>query len=303
MFSGFYTTDKGHQYIAKAMTGKTLVLTKGQYGTGALQGDTAITAMTSLISPLADMPISKQQTQENCVVTTVQFTNLVNGSILDPFHLMEAGIFGKVKNADGSDDEDSPEVLLFYANERTTEKADYIPATLTEFILNWPLTISEAASVTVEINKSLIYPTMEEFNERVPQKAVTDGTSEALTVTTGDAELTDGMQLSVQLTNGLGKEATLSYNEGEAIPILNANGTPTTENQQEAGTTLNLIYNEKKGCWYILGGGSAEIATKEEAIAGTNDTKMMTPIKVKYYVDEVLGNINTILDTINGKVV
>lgn len=217
MFTGFYTTNKGQQYIAKAMAGKTLVLTKAQYGNGMLPEGTGILTMTALVSPLADMPISKQQTKENCVITTTQFTNRINGNILEPFHLMEAGILGKVINADGSDDEDAPEILLFYANAGSTDKADYIPGTLTEFIINWPLTISESANVTVNIDESLIYPTMKDLNKRVPF--------------------------------------------------------------------------------------DISIATKEEAEAGTNDTKMMTPQKVKVYVDKILGDVNIILDEINGKVV
>ena len=79
--------------------------------------------------------------------------------------------------------------------------------------MNWPLTISNAENVTVEINESLIYPTMQELNERTA------------------------------------------------------------------------------------------IATEEEAKAGTDNVKMMTPLRVSNYVDKVLGDVNTILDEINGKVV
>ena len=217
MFTGFHVTDKGHRYMAKAVEGKTLILTKAQYGNGELPEETAITSVTELISPLADMPISKKSSMSNIMTTTTQFSNKVNGKLLKPFYFMEAGVFGKVKNADGTDDEDAPETLVFYANAITADKADYIPGTLTEFILNWPLTIRGGAEVTVEINESLIYPTMKEFHERVPFKL--------------------------------------------------------------------------------------EIATSEEAKEGTNDSKMMTPAKTKVYVDKVVGDINTILDTINGKVV
>lgn len=213
MFTGFYITDIGQRYIARAVGGKTLVLTKGQYGNGALPEGSVATSMTELVSPLADMQISKQSSMNNTVTTTTQFSNKVNGVLLDPFYFMEAGIFGKVKNADGKDDEDSPEALLFYANAQTQDKADYIPKSLTEFILNWPLTISNSSNVTVEINESLVYATLEQVKQ---------------------------MQ-------------------------------------------------------------AVEIATTEEAMAGTNDTKMMTPKKVAVYVDKVVGDINTILDVINGK--
>ena len=209
MFTGFYTTDKGHQYIAKALAGSTLVLTTGQFGNGMLPEGTDVKSLTALISPLGNLPISKQKTMNNSVITTTQFTNFVNGSIIKPFHFMEAGLFGKVQNADGTDDEDAPETLLFYAYEPSTETADYIPETLTEFFMNWPLTISESANVTVQINDSLIYMTMDDL----------------------------------------------------------------------------------------------KIASEEEAIAGTDNTKLMTPLRVSNYVDKILGDINIILDSINGEVI
>lgn len=214
MFSEFYTTNNGQKYISKAMTGKTLVLTKGQYGEGIASKPSVIPAMTALISPIADMPISKRSSAENCVTTTTQFTNVVNGNVHTPFYFMEAGLFGKVINADGTEDAEYPETLLFYANALSKEKADYIPEVLTEFIMNWPLTISQSANVAVVINESLVYPTMKDLN-----------------------------------------------------------------------------------------GFKPAIATEAEAKAATDDTKMMTPYKVSVYVDKVLGDVNTLLDSINGKVV
>ena len=303
MFTGFYTTNTGHSYIAKAVAGKSLVLTKGQFGDGALPTDVSITSVTELIAPLGDMPISKQSPMKNCVTITTPFSNKVNGSIIPPFNFMEAGLWGKVTNEDGSDDEDAPEALLFYANALSAEKADYIPGVLTEYILNWPLTISEASSVTVEINKSLVYPTMEEFNERTSLKITAEGTGSEITVTTGNDTLSDGQQLTITLPEDLKAGATISCDGGESYPIYNANGTPVTEGQQKEGTALNVIFNEEQKRWYIIGGGSVEIASQAEAVAGTDNTKMMTPLRVSNYVDKILGDINIILDSINGEVI
>lgn len=303
MFSGFYTTDKGHQYLAKSMAGKTLVLTRGQFGNGALPEDVTITTVTALIAPLGELPISKQNTMNNCTTTTTQFSNKVNGTVLEPFHLMEAGLFGKLKNADGTDDEESPEALLFYANALTKDKADYIPGVLTEFLINWPLTISSATNVTVEINESLVFPTLEEVKALIPVNAEAGGTGSALTIESDMKELKDGQQFMIELTEDLEAGATLSHNDGTAYPIKNANGTVVTEGQQKAGTTLNVIFSEEQGCWYILGGGSMEIATEEEAKAGTDNLKVMTPLRVSNYVDKILGDVNKILDSINGEVI
>lgn len=268
MFNGFFITNTGQKYITKAMEGKTLVLTRGQYGDGPLPANMSALTMTALISPLADMPISKRSSLENCVITTTQFSNHVDGEILPPFYFMEAGIFGKVLNADGTEDEDAPEALLMYTNAQTTDKADYIPGVLTEFIINWPLTISETENVTVEIGRSLVYPTMDEFNARAPFKATAGGTDEDLTVTMADVALEDGLQLLLTLPYGLGEYAVINYNGAEA-PIKNADGTFTVAEQQEEGTAVNVIYNEAEECWYILGGGSG----LEELASHKNNTK------------------------------
>lgn len=302
MFTGFYTTDKGHQYIAKAVAGSSLVMTSGQFGNGMLPEGTDVASLTELVAPLGNLPIIKQKIVNNCVITTTQFTNLVNGGLMEPFHFMEAGLFGKVQNADGTDDEDAPETLLFYAYEPSTETADYISATLTEFFINWPLTISESANVTVKIDEGLIFPTVKQLYENTPRKVTAEGTGDEIVVTVDNVSLKDGTQLLVNLTNDLTENATLQYN-GEEYPIYNANGTPVTEGQQLAGSTLNVVFNEEQKCWYIVGGGSVEVATAEEAKAGTDNTKMMTPLRVKNYVDEILGDINTILDSINGEVI
>lgn len=257
MFTGFYTTTKGYQYISKSLTGKTLVLTRGQYGSGKIADGTDIASMTALVTPIADMPISNQHTVNNCVTTTTQFSNKVSGHILTPFYLMEAGVFGKLKNADGTDSEDGPEALLFYACETTQEKADYIPAVLTEFILNWPLTISGSENITIELSESLVYPTLAQFNERAPIKVTAGGTASSLEVEVENIPLRDSLNLLVTLTNDLGDYPGIIYNGGEEYPLYNSNGTEIKTGQQIAGSSLNAIFNAEKQCWYLVGGGSA----------------------------------------------
>lgn len=304
MFTGFDTTNKGYQYIAAAKAGKTLVLTKGQYGSGSMPEGTEIPTMTALISPIADMPITKKTALDKSSIISTQFSNKVNGVIVNAFHFMEAGLFGKLKNADGTDNEDGPEALLFYGNAITTETADYIPAVLTESIINWTINTSGAENVTVEISESLLYPTLEEFNRLVAQKVTAGGTSNALTVESEVQHLADKTQILITLTEDIGNQPTISYNGGDDIPVYNPDGSEIKDGQFKAGSTMNVVYSEKDQCWYLVGGGggAVEIATAEEALAGTDDTKMMTPKKVSIYVNQIVGNINTILDEINGEV-
>lgn len=161
MFNGFYLTYKGQEYIAKSLTGKTLVFTRGQFGNGLI-GSGIPNERTSLVSALGDLTISKKTTSENRVTVTTQFSNKVNGSILPAFYLTEAGIYGKVLNADGTTD--SAETLIAYACEEQAE-SDHIKQVLTEFVINWPMVISSEANVEVTIDESLVYPTLAEFKE------------------------------------------------------------------------------------------------------------------------------------------
>ena len=161
MFNGFYLTYKGQEYIAKSLTGKTLAITRGQFGNGSI-GSGIPNERTSLVSALGDLIISKKAVSENRLTITTQFSNKVNGSILPAFYLTEAGIYGKVLNADGTTD--SAETLIAYAYCNQSE-ADEIKQVLTEFILNWPMVISSEANVEVTIDESLAYPTLEEYNK------------------------------------------------------------------------------------------------------------------------------------------
>ena len=160
MFNGFYLTYKGQEYIAKALTGKTLSITRGQFGNGSI-GSGIPNERTSLVSPRGDLIISKKEVSGNRLTITTQFSNKVDGGFLPAFYLTEAGIYGKVLNADGTTD--SAEVLIAYASCNQSE-ADYIQQVLTEFIINWPMVISSEVNVEVVIDESLAYVSLEEYS-------------------------------------------------------------------------------------------------------------------------------------------
>ena len=163
MFSNFFFTKTGQYYLAQLGTGKSLVFTRGQFGDGVLSASADQTEQKSLINRLGDMPISKQSVSANTVTTTVQFSNKVDGSILPAFSFMEVGLLAKLRNVDGTDDPNFPEALVCYSNAVTAERADYIPNVLTEFIMNFPCTVSNAQNVSAVINESLVYVTQEDL--------------------------------------------------------------------------------------------------------------------------------------------
>ena len=121
---------------------------------------------TALLEPMGEMAITKKRVEDNTMVLTAQFSNKKGDALLDPFHLAEIGLYGKIEG-----ESDCPEALIAYANAKTADKADYIPATLTEFLINWVLTISNAENVTVTLDESLVYVTADAFGEELRKKA------------------------------------------------------------------------------------------------------------------------------------
>ena len=168
MFNGFYITEKGREYIARSMVDRALVFTRGEFGNGELADGETPQAATKLKSPLGTMPISKKDTNLSTTTISTQFSNRVNGSLLPSFHLTEAGLYGKLKSSTGLDDPDNPETLLLYSVV-PVDQSDYIQQILTEFVINWPLVISQAASVTVSIDDSLVYPTLDDYTKKIAQ--------------------------------------------------------------------------------------------------------------------------------------
>lgn len=303
-FLGFYTTNKGNEYIARSMADQNLRFTSGKFGNGKVTAEINPLTLTDLVSPLGPLPISGKKTVGAQTIITTQFSNKVNGSILPPFRLTEAGIYGRLYNKDGTPDPNYPEVLLLYTYV-TEDKSDYIQGVLTEFLLNWPLEVSAAANITVDINESLVYPTKEEYNKTAMHRANVSGTGKELHAAVDGVTLQDQTGLIVKLPEDLQDGATLSMNdETKDYPIKNMDGTPVKAGPI-AGANIAVIFSQKDQCWYLIGGGggSVEIATEEEAKAGIDNTKMMTPLRTKQYVDVVIGDINAILDEINGEII
>lgn len=163
-FELFYLTQTGTRYMAKVAAGERLVITRSEFGSGFLS--VGLSERTALVEPLGEMAITKNRVEDNTMVLTAKFSNKKGDALLAPFHLAEIGLYGKIEG-----ESDYPEALIAYANAKTADKADYIPATLTEFLINWVLTISNAENVTVTLDESLVYVTADAFGEELRKKA------------------------------------------------------------------------------------------------------------------------------------
>ena len=221
----FYPTKAGIEYAALTAQGKIIEFTKGKFGDGVRSTEN-ITELTDLIHPLGELPISKKSVKNSTIITTTQFSNRVGGSILPTFYLMEIGLFAKVVNADGTDDDEHPETLIGYAFDGHGDKI--IGTSLSEFIINIPLTVADVNNVTVDID-SLVYPTLKQFEDEVNTRK------------TEDEELQNS--LNVHITDTSNPHGVTAEQIGlDKVPNVATNDqTPTFT---EAATRVNITSGE-----------------------------------------------------------
>lgn len=166
----FYPTKAGLEYAALTAQGKIIEFTKGKFGDG-IRSTENIAELTDLIHPLGELPISKKSVKNSTIITTTQFSNRVGSSILPTFYLTEIGLFAKLVNVDGTDDKEHPATLIGYAFDVHGDKIS--GTSLSEFIINIPLTVADVNNVTVDID-SLVYPTLKQFEDEVNTRKTED---------------------------------------------------------------------------------------------------------------------------------
>ena len=166
----FYPTKAGLEYAALTAQGKIIEFTKGKFGDG-IRSIENIAELTDLIHPLGELPISKKSVKNSTIITTTQFSNRVGSSILPTFYLTEIGLFAKLVNVDGTDDKEHPATLIGYAFDVHGDKIS--GTSLSEFIINIPLTVADVNNVTVDID-SLVYPTLKQFEDEVNTRKTED---------------------------------------------------------------------------------------------------------------------------------
>jgi len=222
----FYPTKAGIEYAALTTQGKIIEFTKGKFGDGVRSTEN-ITELTDLIHPLGELPISKKSVKNSTIITTTQFSNRVGGSILPTFYLMEIGLFAKVVNADGTDDDEHPETLIGYAFDGHGDKI--IGTSLSEFIINIPLTVADVNNVTVDID-SLVYPTLKQFEDEVNTRK------------TEDEELQNS--LNVHITDTSNPHGVTAEQIGlDKVPNVATNDQTPTYSQNS--TLSNIVSGEK----------------------------------------------------------
>ncbi|MCY9710065.1 phage tail protein [Paenibacillus larvae] len=149
-------TTKGRNLQAKAQTGVELKYTRVGIGDGQLAGQ-SILLLDKLINEKKSLPITKLniQTAGKAVVGTV----LSNQEVTTGFYFREIGIYAQ--------DPSAGEILYAYGN--SGENAEYIPpaggADVVEKSIDVIVIVGNAQTVTAEIDKSLVYATVEDLEQ------------------------------------------------------------------------------------------------------------------------------------------
>ena len=222
----FYPTKAGLEYAALTAQGKIIEFTKGKFGDG-IRSTENIAELTDLIHPLGELPISKKSVKNSTIITTTQFSNRVGSSILPTFYLTEIGLFAKLVNVDGTDDKEHPATLIGYAFDVHGDKIS--GTSLSEFIINIPLTVADVNNVTVDID-SLVYPTLKQFEDEVNTRK------------TEDEELQNSLNVHITDTSNP-HDVTAEQIGLDNVPNVATNDqTPTFT---EASTRANIASGEK----------------------------------------------------------
>jgi len=175
VFNGLFLTTRGKALQAKAQAGATLHYTRIGIGDGSLAG-TPPTELTQLISEKKSIPISKlQRLSGGKAVVGGVFTNT---GLATGFYFREFGVYAQ--------DPDLGEILYCYGNAGSS--ADFIPPDSGSDVLERHIAavtiVGNAENVTASIDQSLVFITIEDFNEHVDATNGVHGATSAATPAT-----------------------------------------------------------------------------------------------------------------------
>lgn len=155
MFEGLVLTEKGISMLNDMLNGETLTFTSIKLGDGNKPSD--VGALLDLVNVKQVLPITRNSTVDEA--TTLIGANLFGKDVKEGFYWREVGIFAKSW--------DDVEYLFSYSN--AGSEASYIPAggAVTEQLIDLNLVLGNMDNVTIEINKSLAYATMDELTKQI----------------------------------------------------------------------------------------------------------------------------------------
>lgn len=155
MFTGLVLTEKGISMLNDMINGESLEFTCIKLGDGNKPDD--INSLTDLVNVKQTLPIARSSAVDE--VTTLIGANLYGNSVTEGFYWREVGIFAK--------DWQGIEYLFSYDNSGDT--ASYIPAggAVTEQLIDLNLVLGNTDNVSIVIDDSLAYVTLDELNKQL----------------------------------------------------------------------------------------------------------------------------------------
>ncbi|MCY9687632.1 phage tail protein [Paenibacillus larvae] len=257
-------TTKGRNLQAKAQTGVELKYTRVGIGDGQLAGQ-SILLLDKLINEKKSLPITKLniQTAGKAVVGTV----LSNQEVTTGFYFREIGIYAQ--------DPSAGEILYAYGN--SGENAEYIPpaggADVVEKSIDVIVIVGNAQTVTAEIDKSLVYATVEDLEQAKKEaKQYTDEKS------------AEGKQYTDQKGTQTLDEA-MKYTDQKTVESIQTANQFTEEKLTEAKQ-----YTDQKG---------TQTLDEAKKYADQKDSKVLSD--AKQYTDQKVGSIYIPVKSVNGK--
>lgn len=136
-----YTTKKGRETLAKAVTSGKLTLSKVEVGKGIYNESLNAEVFEHLITVVGEATSSIPETSGNAITFTLEYRNDLNGGLKEGFFISEFGVFAL--------DEDLGEVLLLYGS---LESPQWISAESSSIldVRRYPISIAIEGDILAE---------------------------------------------------------------------------------------------------------------------------------------------------------
>lgn len=293
-WNGLVMTDKGIALQSKVQAGEVLNITKLKLGSGTLPAETDIRKLTDLIKPEQNLGIGgREPNGDYCKISaTISNVGLEAG-----YYVRELGVFAQ--------DPDDGEILYAY----TTDGApDYLPAEGGSTVISQEFSVNIAVSDTDKINVEIdpgalatmgyVQLQINEHNE--------DAAAHEQAFSQHNTDETAHYNMTGATSSKAGKRGLVpAPKAGDQNKVLFGNGQfqevivktdimvgATSSNTGIAG--LVPVPAAGKQTSFLRGDGTWQtvpqpvIATQAEAEAGTDNTKHMTPLRVKQAINKLV---------------
>ena len=171
-FSNIQLTQRGLDMMVNADNTKKVIYTKIGLGDGILTESEDVKKLNALKHEIIKSNISHIKNDSASQITLE--TVISNNSINDAFYARELGVFAKLG-------EDGEEILYAYANAKDT--CDYIPdksQPVDELKLKITLVVGNVENVTVEINPSIVFTTLEDCHREIQEHNISNAAHDNL---------------------------------------------------------------------------------------------------------------------------